>query len=440
MADPFRLRLARAVAGPHVARLLAGTVSSRVDDGPGWNPISGRPHERGVAEIGELYHDALSAWRKNPLAKRAVDITADYVVGDGITLTSPFPPLQQFIDDFWHHPRNQIPHRLETMCNELALAGDLFPLLFRNLHDGMSYLRFVTKDRIARIETALNDWEVEVAYVEQPRRAGDAEVWWVGAGSIAAPDADAVMLHYAVNRPLGALMGEGDLATMLPWLVRYARLLEDRVRVHWAARAFLWFVKVPTHLVHAKAEQYRKPPEAGSIIISDDAEQWDVKAPQLNAADASHDLEAVRRMVFSGSGLPPHWFGEKGSNRAEASAMQEPAERHLRRRQQYLVWLLQDIVYHAYQRARETRPEMPALPTTAYRQLFTAAVPDISRRDSADRAAAAAHLAAVWRELMWENELPSRRLAEALLAQIFRFMGEPQEAGAVREMVDEMFV
>ena len=51
MADPFRLRLARAVAGPHVARLLAGAVSSRVDDGPGWNPLSGRPHERAVAEF-----------------------------------------------------------------------------------------------------------------------------------------------------------------------------------------------------------------------------------------------------------------------------------------------------------------------------------------------------------------------------------------------------
>jgi hypothetical protein len=35
------------------------------------------------------------------------------------------------------------------------------------------------------------------------------------------------MLHYAVNRPLGALLGEGDLATLIPWLLRYSRMLED---------------------------------------------------------------------------------------------------------------------------------------------------------------------------------------------------------------------
>jgi hypothetical protein len=443
MSVPWRLRLARSLAGPYAgglseARLQAGTVSSVVADGPGWTALSGRPHERDAAEIEALYNDALTAWRKNPLAKRAVDIIADYVVGDGISLTSSFPPLQAFIDAFWHHPRNQLPHRLETMCHELTLAGDLFPLLFRNPHDGMSYLRFVTKDRIARVETAADDWETETAYVELPRVAGGQETRWAGAA--AARDGDgAVMLHYAVNRPLGALLGEGDLATMIPWLLRYSRLLEDRVRFHWAARAFLWFVTVPTHLVGAKQEQYRQPPEPGSIVVADDAERWEVKAPQLNGADASHDLEAVRRMVFTGSGIPPHWFGEKGSNRAEASAMQGPAERHLRRRQQYFVWLLEDLVFHAYQRARQARPGLPALPSASYRQLFTAVAPDISRQDSAERALAASHLASVWRHLVLETEPQSRQLAELLLGQLFRFMGEPQEAGVVKRVVEEMF-
>ncbi len=33
--------------------------------------------------------------------------------------------------------------------------------------------------------------------------------------------ADAVMLHYSVNKPIGALMGESDLTTIIPWLLRY---------------------------------------------------------------------------------------------------------------------------------------------------------------------------------------------------------------------------
>jgi hypothetical protein len=48
--------------------------------------------------------------------------------------------------------------RLKTVCGEFSRSGDLFVLLFRNDADGMSYLRFVTKDQIQKIDTAPNDW------------------------------------------------------------------------------------------------------------------------------------------------------------------------------------------------------------------------------------------------------------------------------------------
>src|SRR5690606_16879622 len=124
---------------------------------------------------------------------------------------------------------------LEGMCDELTRAGDLFPLLFRNTGDGMSYLRFVTKDQIGEIVTAANDWEQEVAFIE--RGTVTQRRTWRGVSHPQAGRAQAVMLHYAVNRPVGALLGESDLATMLPWLMRYTRMLEDRVRLNWAVRA-----------------------------------------------------------------------------------------------------------------------------------------------------------------------------------------------------------
>ena len=50
---------------------------------------------------------------------------------------------------------------------------------------------------------------------------------------------------------------------MIPWLLRYSRMLEDRVRLHWAVRAFLWLVTVPSNKIDAKREQYRTPPDSG---------------------------------------------------------------------------------------------------------------------------------------------------------------------------------
>ena len=151
--------------------------------------------------------------------------------------------------------------RMESMCEELARAGDLFPVLFRNEKDGMSYIRFITKDDIVKIETMPNDWESEIRY-HQKQGIGEVKKWL--SPSKATKSTKSIMLHYSVNRPLGALLGESDLGSIIPWLLRYSRMLEDRVRLHWAAKIFLWFVTVPTNKVQAAREKYRRPPDPGS--------------------------------------------------------------------------------------------------------------------------------------------------------------------------------
>ena len=358
MADGLRVRVAKWLAGnPPCPPLVRGMRWRHWDRSRcrwttlhGWMSLTGREHDYEASKIQELYQDALTAWRKNPIAWRIVAITTDYVVGDKLRISSDNRTLQKFIHGFWNHPKNRIDLRLEAMSDELARAGDLFVVLFRNDQDGMSYLRFVTKDRIQKIETAPNDWETELVYFETQESGAPRE--WLSPAHPDAHQAPAVMLHYAVNRPIGALLGEGDLTTMIPWLQRYSRMLEDRVRLHWAMRAFLWLVTVPTNKVREKQEQYRQPPESGSIVVKDKSEKWEAVTPSLNGADASHDMKAVRGMIDSGSGYPPHWRGESGdANLATATAMQGPTERHLLRRQQYFVFMLQDIVYHAYNRA-----------------------------------------------------------------------------------------
>ncbi|HOU41545.1 MAG TPA: hypothetical protein PK829_09775, partial [Promineifilum sp.] len=235
----------------------------------GWSSVvgAGGPFGRGDRppdDATRQYNDALLAWRTNPYAKRIIDIITDYTVGDGLTPVAP-GELGRFIDTFWTHPQNRLDLRLPELMDELSRAGDLFLVLFRNPADGMSYVRAVPKSEVVEIAAAENDWEREVAYVVRASLAV-GEQGGRGAGensplqpcppaplpanttvflSPAHPDAaaaDAVMLHYTINRPVGALLGESELASILPWLRNYSRMLEDRVRLNWAARAFLWFV------------------------------------------------------------------------------------------------------------------------------------------------------------------------------------------------------
>ncbi len=412
-------------------------VKAQVDDSPGWGNLSGRPHEYDQARVQENYGDALTAWRKNPFAWRIIAITTDYVVGERITVSSPRRDLQRFIERFWNHPKNQMDMRLESMSDELARSGDLFVLLFRNPQDGMSYIRFVTKDRILKIETAPNDWENELVFYEQ-QESGEPKAWLAPRH----PDAEneaGVMLHYSINRPVGALLGESDLVTMIPWLQRYSRMLEDRVRLHWAVRAFLWIVTVPGNKVKEKLEQYRAAPESGSIIVKDESEQWQAVAPLLHGADSEPDLKAVRNMIDAGSGYPPHWRGEPAdTNLATASAMQAPTERHLARRQKYFIFMLQDILYHAYQRAAQAGKARP-LPESEYAGLFQVIAPEISKIDNGNLATAAMSIAGAFSSFMQGlNQMHSPALSEKMIRVLFKFAGEPLEEDWVGKVVEEI--
>jgi hypothetical protein len=340
------------------SRLFSDVIAARVQaavkvvDDRWWREVLGSrgPQDRPWGELAQEDRDALEAWRTNPLARNIVRLTTAYVVGRGIRLTSTVPRIARWLERFWHHPQNRLPTRLATFSDELALTGELFLVLYTNPVDGMSYLRAKPASSIDRIETDPDDLEREVRYHEVV--SGDPEGrWWEGQD--AAPT-QPMMLHYAVNRPVGAVRGESDLAPILPWLKRYARWLEDRVRLNRYRAAFLWDVTVQGTEADIRAAQarYRTPPEPGSVNVHGPTEVWEAKRPQIEADDAAPDGRALRMILSAGSGMPLHWMGEpEGSTRTTARESALPTFQHLAARQVQFVWVLKDIVRQAAARA-----------------------------------------------------------------------------------------
>ena len=125
MTDSVRVRFAKWLGGRSLVRSL-GSVTAVVDDSPGWGSLSNMPHDYDPGKVLELYQDALTAWRKNPLAWRIIAITTDYIVGDAIRLGSPVRRFAKFINDFWHHDKNRMDLRLEGMSDELSQGRGYF--------------------------------------------------------------------------------------------------------------------------------------------------------------------------------------------------------------------------------------------------------------------------------------------------------------------------
>jgi hypothetical protein len=329
------------------------------------------------------FEDSREAWAKNPMARRLVGLITAYVVGPGITLTSTYDPLNRFIAKFWTHEQNNMDLRLAEWCDELTRAGELFPVLWTNAADGMSYVRIVPACQIEDIEYRPDDYESELRY-KQPQEPGQEPRYWLspdeaskqegsraegsrqeGASDdpnyLLSPSAPSAlppwMLHYAVNRPIGAVRGEGDLAPILPWLRRYNGWLEDRVRLNAGMRSFLWIIYAARSKLTELREQYAAPPEPGTLIIAEEgAEKWEAVTPRLNASDAKDDGRAIRWMIAAGGpGTALIDFGEgEESGLSKGADASEQRRRFLTRRQEYFAYVLAHLTVTAYNRWLDT--------------------------------------------------------------------------------------
>jgi hypothetical protein len=334
----------------------------------------------------EVLKQALEAWRVNPLARRIVGLTTQYVVGSGLSITCKHEPTAAFLKLFMTHPLNRLHVRISELCDELTRSGNLFVLLTTDAA-GMSYVRCVPALDIERIEARSNDIEQPLRFYPKsnlenpdppPWPAYDVQIDTQGELGDFVP----VMLHYAVNRPVGGQWGESDLAPVLRWLARYANWLEDRARLNRFRNAFMYVVKARFASEAERIARQRSlnmnPPGPGSILVADESETWEVISPKLEASDANTDGLALKKMIASGSGVPLHFLAEpESATRTTAEAAGGPTYRHYEQRQQYVSWMLADILRIAAERRQQVDRKVNAAAATI---VVTGA--DISARDN----------------------------------------------------------
>lgn len=370
---------------------------------------------------------ALEAWRTNPLARRIVELTTQYAV-NGLSLHSPDPQADQFLQTWWNHPLNRLAERLPEWCDECTRTGDLFLLLSTD-SSGLTWVRALPSADIERIETAAWDAEQELRYITRPLLLPngswlDAQHYPSESSLHALPSEERTqpgILHLAINRPCGAVFGESDLAPLLKWLARYAAWLEDRARLNRYRTTFLYIVQARfTNEEERLARQQElalNPPTPGSILVCDESEQWSILSPHLEAHEAGQDGLALKRMIAVGAGIPLHFLAEpEDSTRTTAEAAGGPAYRRFAMRQQAFCRLLETLGQAVLQRAAATRRLSSPNPQAR----LSARGADLTAQDNLALAQAAAALSKALLPLQQSGLLEK----EELLRLIYRFAGE----------------
>ena len=425
----IRERVAEWLFGDILARRVENAL--KVVDDAYWTQIHGGTpslDEDWAARKQDL-DDALEAWRTNPLARRIVSLTSDYVVGSGIGIHSPIAGVQRLVDAFWQH--NDMRRRCYQWCDELTRCGELFVVMRSDDVSGASFVRAIPAAHIDAIETDEDDLERELRYHQVVPGEIEGRWWPAACGNDELPQ---VVLHYAINRPVGCVRGDGDLGPILPWLRRYKDWLENRVRLNRYKTAFLWDVTVTSRpgrgdVVRQKRFKYKTPPSPGSIIVHDDTEKWEAVAPKIEAWDAKEDGKALRLAIAAGAGIPLHFLAEgESATRATAAEMGDPTFRHYYQRQLFLGHLLCDLLGVALRRAgargRGRHWSDPQL---------SAKFPDVTKQDNLQLAQSAAWIVRALEGMArcgWMDRQTAVELA-------MRFAGEWVDVRQVLERLDQ---
>lgn len=272
------------------------------------------------------------AWERNPIAKTAVFYNRAFSVQNGAAITYKNKDVERICQAFIDDPENGLRDLEKSTVDCLFVDGEAFFRFFKG--DGTEGAKGETKIvplvpwGIVGIKHASGFWKRVVHYhYRLTQDTGDDEGREFETVDDEIPAAE--VHHIAINRLSYERRGRPEMFAMLPWLQAYKEWLENRARQNFWRGAVLFWVKLINALpdqVRAKLAAYKKPPQPGSVVVSNDKEEWQQFSPNAGAQDASEDGRQFRAMAATGARLPESWLSDgANANLATATAQALPA-------------------------------------------------------------------------------------------------------------------
>ncbi|MBI5789301.1 MAG: hypothetical protein HZA78_10645 [Candidatus Schekmanbacteria bacterium] len=332
----------------------------------------------------------------NPLAHRIIEMTKDFVVGEGIGYQAQDKRVKELLDEFWYDPVNHWDLKQHQRALELGLYGEQCYPVFVNEVNGHVRLGYIDPLQIAEVVPDEGNVE-EIKKIRLKGQGGSPgqEI------TIISPDEDplsptygyltgakghrqdagaAGSFFFAINKVSNATRGRSDLLCLSDWIDAYDQLLFNRLDRAALLNAFIWDITLEGMDGRQIQEWLRQnqAPKPGSIRAHNERVKWEAVSPDLKSAEAETEAKLIKSHILGGAGLPPHWFAEGGDvNRATAAEMGEPVIKHLRSRQRYFRYMLEHIFRFVIDQAIIHR----RLPKGINRG-FSLIMPEISLKDT----------------------------------------------------------
>lgn len=348
-------------------------------------------------DLSPLTHDkqreiAVYLYLYNPFARRILETIREWILGEGVSVTSEHPKTSVYLERFWTDRTNRWDIRLWEQTLELFLMGERFWPVFPNQFDGL--MRFGVLDPSKVKEIILNPDNVEqplgvilkgdAGMRERRMRAvltaEDMDILTGPALSLWEGLEDGELFPIAINKLSTQSRGISELFSMADWLDGYEQLLFSILQREKANAYTWWDVKLEGYSDEQIEAWLTKQgyPKPGGIRAHNEKVEWNFRTAEGSATNNTEHARLFRNHVLGSVGIPEHWYGGGGDvNRASAAEMGTPAEKSFTAKQRTVKHILEDVVRAQVDRA----VQVGGLPDDDEAREFTVEFPEPSTRD-----------------------------------------------------------
>ena len=324
-------------------------------------------------------------WYNNPLAGLIVNVTTNFVFGEGISAPmSKDEKIQEVIDDFWKDKDNQ---RCLTgfkaqqfISNKIQYEGNLFFILFVDAEANVK-VRILNTEEISEVINEDDDrlkpkyykvrsvskkynFDLDAYQLAEPGFEYFMDKDFFDVISEAESDKirkDAVLYHVKINCDINDKFGIPELFRATPWMRAHKEMAQDVATLIKSLSRFAWKKKVKGGATVVNAIKAAMTTNtnlsnlgvgAGQTQIENQGlDMTAISTPTGGVKIGSDGLRQMLLMVCASSGIMEHYFGDPSTgNLATAKSMELPMVKKFLARQKLFEDVYNTIIQFAIDR------------------------------------------------------------------------------------------
>lgn len=347
--------------------ILKEAISVEREEDRDFRPITGAKRRDLTALTQDrMFEICFYLYDSNPFAHRILEMTKDFVIGEGITFQAADDNVQKVLKAFWDDPINGWDLKQGQKILELGLYGEQYYPVAVNEADGRVRLGYLDPQSVKEVKTDPDNVEIQTQVIRKgiegeedeggKERKTEYSVIRMDENAKSKTEGKLVgeIFAFQINKVANSTRGRSDLFSLADWIDGYDQFLFNRLERSHLMNVFLWDVEL-RGMKQKDIDKWLEGqgvPKPGSIRAHNEYVKWSTIVPDLGAHDASEEAKLFRNQILGGGGLPPHWYaGGEGITRATALEMSTPVMKRLKARQRYFKYMITLIFMYVIDQA-----------------------------------------------------------------------------------------